>query len=895
MSVTASAVAPASAGLVHERARALVGHGTHKVLLLRAAPVWTGPDVIEVDGCRVRVRPGPSQLAVLAEILDLPEEECLVVLTDRPEQDLGDAVMLRALGRRIEQPDDWSALADMVGAQAIDPALRRQGRWAAATLLENQPREGWPVATTGVLTQDAALGNLLAHLLGERVPAHLDAVRLLELLNRSDRRARWAAVDPDLRRHLTRWAGEALGPQSALALTAAAESTVSVVAVGLVADVLWPATPARTMDADQISARTRIEKYLGGRPVDQRHARALASDARDVALRLDDADDPELNNALVQAEALLMDLGWPDGRARSDVLSSGLTARLEAFGTMLDVRLTSQGADGDVEGAMAAIAGHRLAHRDPHEVATARMATRLVRWVGGPTVSAQPATLGESLHLHVDDGGWVDRAVAAVWTGSANAALAAVYRRLAMHAREVRAGRDVLAAGQLAAATARDEAPAGVVLVENLLAEVVRPLGAQSPVLLIVLDGMSMRVATEVAQGALDIGWSELVPKDGNTRAVALATLPTVTRFSRTSLLTGRLRDGGQSTEKPRFRALTGGPLFHKDDLRADSGALLAADVGAAIDDEATRVVGVVLNTIDDALAKDDPEGTRWSLDRIQHLRPLLDRAILAGRVVVLTSDHGHVVERGSEGRAVAGADSRWRPTSTGPAAGGEVEVSGSRVLAAGGAAVLALDEDLRYGAKSAGYHGGASLAEITVPVVVLDRIGRASIASWKEAPPQVPAWWHDPAVTPRPESPAERSLSTATKRAPKPPQPGQGTLDIFLPEPAVPAAPAEAGLVDRLLASPTYRTQRSRAGRRPVDEGVLRAVLDELLNRSGRAHRDTVANAAGVSRAALDPTLAAIKRILNLDGYPVVADEADGLTVALDERLLREQFELGG
>ena len=79
----------------------------------------------------------------------------------------------------------------------------------------------------------------------------------------------------------------------------------------------------------------------------------------------------------------------------------------------------------------------------------------------------------------------------------------------------------------------------------------------------------------------------------------------------------------------------------------------------AIADTTGRRLVGCVLNTIDDALDKADPGRATWQVSEIAHLRALLDAANQAGRAVVVTSDHGHVVERrDTEHRPAAGADS---------------------------------------------------------------------------------------------------------------------------------------------------------------------------------------------------------------------------------------------
>ncbi|OCB36723.1 hypothetical protein A5676_20315 [Mycobacterium malmoense] len=83
-------------------------------------------------------------------------------------------------------------------------------------------------------------------------------------------------------------------------------------------------------------------------------------------------------------------------------------------------------------------------------------------------------------------------------------------------------------------------------------------------------------------------------------------------------------------------------------------------------------------------------------------------------------------------------------------------------------------------------------------------------------------------------------------------------------------------------------------AGRRALDDRTAEAVLRALVERGGRAHQDTVAAAAGISIADLGQVFAAVRRLLNVDGYGVIELDTDGVTLRLDEQLLREQFELG-
>ncbi|MGW6264644.1 BREX-2 system phosphatase PglZ [Cellulosimicrobium funkei] len=899
---TVRAVA-AQPGYVRQRAVSLVREADVPVLLLRARPEWPGEPVLDIDGSPVRVIEGFSSLAILDAYTRRGEDERLLVLTDRADEDLGDAVILQAWRQRVEYVKEWDAVPALFrGARDVDTELRRVGDWVATALLDHQPTGGWPTSPTPSLTSTLALGSLLAHLLGLPVPTDLDGPVVLSRLSTEDGRAAWNGVEPELRRRLTTWAGAALGEDVAFALRVGGSGrAVSPLAVALVVDVLWPDSDAHEprLDELQVGARARIEAYVDSKPIPPLVAQRAAATARAVVGRMALDDDTTLPVILSQAEALLGDVGWPDGARRSTVLRAGLEARLEGLATGL-----SSDDPSAVESALRTVLQHHAARPDAPDVRAARMAVRLWRWLRSS--EQETRTLADSLRRHVDDGAWADLAVGTLWNATSNATVAAAYRELTSQVVARRRRRDADAAQQLAEATRRDEALVGAVPVEDLLRDVVVPwtTGPQRRTLLVVLDGMSAPIAAEIAQAAAQGLVTEWVPSATKRRLPALAVLPTLTGYSRTSLLTGRLADGNAAEERAGLvRAVPRSVVFHKDDLRAPAGSRLPDTVTEAIRDEQTPVVAVVINEIDDTLHKQDVSGRRWDHSELRPLGELLAAAVESGRTVILTSDHGHVVERGTQAVPAGGADGRWRLPGSGEARDGEVRVSGRRVLSPGSDAVLLWDEALRYGRKQTGYHGGASLAEITVPVIVLQRRGQSGIEGWTEAAPQAPAWWNDPVrvsadlAAAEPVAPRKRRQKKSTVHLSFDDGSAQGALF------EVPASPvAEAGAaaatsatdgVDALLASAMYAEQRERAGRRAVQDDIVAAVLRTLVEHGGRAHQDTVASAAGIPAATLSPTLAAIRRVVNVDGYEVLSVDADRVTVVLDRALLADQFDV--
>src|SRR5262249_45106799 len=140
------------------------------------------------------------------------------------------------------------------------------------------------------------------------------------------------------------------------------------------------------------------------------------------------------------------------------------------------------------------------------------------------------------------------------------------------------------------------------------------------------------------------------------------------TNFSRASLLCGTLVCGAQNMEKRCFQEhsdLRAGKavLFHKDEV-GSSGADLSEALRLAVGKADPKIVGVVLNVIDDSLGGPEQLSIQWNLRSIAVLQALLSEARIAGRVVVLASDHGHVLDHGSRLSRKADSADRWRPAS---------------------------------------------------------------------------------------------------------------------------------------------------------------------------------------------------------------------------------------
>lgn len=902
---TASAVrvAPVQPAAVRRKVQAwLAENDGAAALALNARPEWTGEPVMVVDDTQVRVVPCPTPIAARAALHDRGEGERVVLLTDLTDADLGDGVLAHVSQQTVRSVEPWDLVRQMFGRAALDPRLVRAGRWVASALGDFVPAEGWPAPPGTVLTRDHALRCLAAEVLG--VPAdRLDAAGLLEWTLDAPAQLRFVALPDAVAAGLTEYLVEIAGAAAVAILGAVrARHGVDAIPLGLIAGLIWPRRAGDESDVELAVARTRLEPRLNGTRLTRAQAAAFHEAAEAWVYRTMDAGHrAEAMRVLRRAEAIAAELDVSSYLARSVLLPAGFEQRLRAFADAVRFAVPAAAtavpaAVAKAQAALAQVEAHRAGK--PVRVETARMAVRLLRWLVTPD-GPSPATLLDALHRHVHEDGWVDRARLHIFAGDRDRLVAEAYHRLhaAVDARRVR--HDQQFATLLAETTAAESPPGGLLRVEDVLDRVVRPIVQRGHrVLLLIMDGMSVAAATKLAESITSTGgWRELTP-GGGPRTGVLAALPTITEVSRCSLLSGRIASGDRSAEQTAFRqAFPGGVLLHKGALRTAAGAALDAEVLGALADAQVPVVAAVVNAIDDALDRGDPGTAAWTDDTIPAVRHLL--AAAQDRVVVLVSDHGHVVDREQDAvvRPSGSSENRWRPATT-PAGDGEILVRGSRVAAGGGSVVLPWREDLRYGPRKAGYHGGASPAEAVIPLLLFSAVDDAAVPGWADAPVAAPGWWRE-----RLAEPAATDHLPRARRAPAvQPQAdllseldaAQAPMAISPREPGGEAArtrPAPAGLVDALLASDLYKQRRGT--RAPLPDERVAALLRVLLANGGRATLDSLAAQAGVPAHRIAGMITALRKLLQVEGYPVLTMDPDGETVKLDGALLVEQFHL--
>lgn len=831
------------------------------------------------------------------------DSSVLVVTTGVPDDVLGWDVRGHALRQRTLTVDRAEIVAQRFGASEVEPRVRREP-WLLDALLTAEPPDGWP-RSGPVLTYAAAVRALVAVRFGLDDAAP-DAGTLLEW-SRTTGPDRFVALPPAEQDGLARWLGDTVGPFAGL--------FTRLVRVGRATDVLPLGVLVSLIDEPDVPAQTTmaVGSLLGDVVSDERSRDAFVTAVLGTLERwIVHAEGGGLGAAEARDRVVeVLDRADTIATARGldaddhPFLPSGFRGRLAAVAATL----TTQPDDTCVLAALGALdrlREHRIARLHPERVAAAEMAVRLMRWLALPEPT-EPGPVAHAVAAHLRTGGWVDRALTAVWAGEASvgAAVGHAFGRIHDAARARRDRQDQCFATRLRSWTehAAAAAPGGALLVESVLDEVVAPLLTESDApLVIVVDGMSAAVAAELGEQILDRGWTE-ISRDDTGREAAVAVVPSVTRASRASLLTGRARTGDRTAERDGFTALwnrhrRGAALLHKSDIAGVAGRRLSEQLVEALAEPAT-VVGVVLNTVDDALDHGrEGDRTGWRLTDITYLPDLLDAARSYGRPVVVVSDHGHVLERSTVsekgGDGAAAPSARWR---TGTPGEGEIELRGPRVLEGDGRVVVPWDESIRYTNRRAGYHGGASLAEMTVPVLVFVPAGdRAVPMGYSVLPAETtrPDWWNG-----RPTAPPPPAVAAPPARKRKPAKvvhDTQPTLDD-MPVPAAvtpvpPAPPPTKTVGQRVIASSRFTAQHASVRRAPEPARVAE-LIDALVAAGGEL--TGTAAVARLGRAGREPgiVLAHLQRLLNVEGYPVIV--FDGRTARLDIDMLHLQFGLGG
>lgn len=868
-----------------------------RVIGIRAAGRWTAPEERWDGEHSYLIRQCDSPLAMRLALREPADGATTkILITPLEEKDLSEDILLRLAKRRLFDIDSWQIVRSLFQANSVDPRLSRHG-WIAELLLDLVPGDGYPAARGGFLDAEAVWPLLLKYGIGLSAET-LDLTSLLRWSQDAEAVSRFRQAGEAYREVAARWLSEKAGPVASLILDCAARlERPDAVPVGLAAGVVYH--PAAAGKLEKASGKLE-ERFLGSAISPEAGVIQRWSTAATEAVRaLRHTDTKAYRQTLLRADEILGEIQADSFAFLSDTSPRGFDQRLARFGERLSDVLSSKAwdkFDALIE-TRQAVRDHDQSAREGRRLERVDMAVRLVRWLGEQARQgdSEYASLAVIATNHLRNGGFVDWARLSLRSGDSEGVLSQAYARLFEAVTRIRETQAHHFAQLLVDWTAANSPVEDLVPVERVLEQIVAPLAVGNPVLVVLIDGMSVAVCRELLADLTRHEWISICESGRTFNRPAVTTIPSVTEFSRTSLLTGKLQSGSASEEAAGFAqhaallaaCRPGYPpvLFHKPSLQESEDAVLAADVRKEIGNSYRKVVGVVVNAVDDHLLKGGQIDVRWSRDEIKVLPALLHEAKMARRLVVLLSDHGHVLDCQTQARAGEGGE-RWRTVSGVPATD-ELLVEGPRVLVEGHRLIAPWSERVRYGVMKNGYHGGLSPQEVVVPIAVLSRTDSYP-KDWREQPVDTPAWWDEPtATTPSKEQPA--LVLKAAKPAP-------GTLFDLKGDDGPQGAKADESTLEwvkRLLTSPVFEQQKGLGGRGLPGDDVFAKLLSLLDRRGGKLTSVALARALEFPALRLPGLLAKVQRVLNIDGYAVLRRDDASDTVELNRELLLKQFDL--
>ena len=854
---------------------------------------WTGGDYLSVADVDHLVFPCVSDLQVRESLLSAEKQgRPAILLCSMESSDLEDDVIDRFAKRRVFSPRERDMLAELfsVTPEMIDPRLLKTKELMNA-LLEVVPAKGYSPVAGGMLDLQTAWLTYLGQVSGTKLDS-ISLNKILEWSRNPEVRKKINQVDPKLKGMLTDWLVRNCGESSRYMMLAMSVMTTDLFALGETLSVVFHEGHFPT--AAHQAAKVRSERYFDHQEIDLVSARAWSRSTNAYFKRSDQQEDVAFWIQLgQQVDSQLEELGVAESAWLSDFSSMGLEQRYSAVSKSLKKVLKYESKSGleSLRNSITIVRKHREGGRDMERVSRLEMAYRLVAWLCDSD-REDSTDFGGLVNEYHKNGGFVDWARYRLKESDENSQVKKAYDAVLKKVDEREEAYEETFALRLQEWTKASDTSKEFILIENVLDEVVVPLAKLQPVLLLVLDGMSVAVMRQLLVDLTKHGWAEMKTKETEQKVVkpVLATLPSITAVSRRALFLGRLESVTKGSEEGEFRKneslLQGSKgqiqprLFKMGELTQEGQSGLSDEVLHTLSNKKCRVVSLVLNAIDDHLDSGKQVSLTWTRDSIRGLREALRQAADAGRAVVFTSDHGHVLDSGSKqfSSEKEGRGDRYRSCST-PLVDGELLYSGNRVQQAlGGESVtLAWSDKARYGKGKRGYHGGSNPQEVVVPMTVLTNAVNDPPEGWIEVPSYQPHWWR----VSGPEEVAKQSAPAAT---------AVEGLELFE---AAPKPMSTVSWVQSLLESPIYEEQTSQAVRGALSADVMSKLLTFLAERGGKGLKPALAQELGVPAFRLDGMIQNVARVLNLDGYEVIEFDRSSGTITLNVDLLKKQFEL--
>jgi len=874
---------------------------SERIFAVRSDFPYEGGTEIDCDGFLLDVVNCRSDLEARERLLKLEQEESghgllLVVQTD--EERLGEDVLAWFAGRSLLSLDQREVLKEIYQASAIDPQISNDGKLLEALILAGAT-SGGRNAPGGVLDLDFAWSVILRQpdLMNQRPD-------LVEILRWSLDESRWSlvrALDTSLVTSFFQWVGERAGGVARhLETLFTTNQTNLYLPLGLVAGDLFHERLEQAEDAK--GARVRLENYLNGKTLSSPEAATWSRAAREV---LEKRSPEERERVAGEVDVILEGIRALELAQAFAFSKRGFRDRWHQFADDIDrlgKRKWENGARA-VFNSLCQLREHGLASLHESRLRRAEMAARLACYESKSLPDQKvPDGLVARARAFASNDSFVDWARFSLSWGDSLSEVTQVYHRLVRRRTAHRIEAQSSFGERLRQWHAENEGGrAGFVPIESAMEDCVAPLAEERPVLVLVMDGMNFPAFHQLSESLAASGWAaqRKVGEDFPTRV--LSVLPSITTVSRWALFAGKVQKDERRTEEVAFREHPtlkdlpgrGKPiLFTKKDLGSEDSVALSSKVRDAIAGSDYRVVSVVINAIDDQLKTNGQLSLDWTIHGIGILPALLEAATEGNRVVVMTSDHGHIpemestraIETGSEGEA------RYRYGKVGDES--EREFTGQRIESATGGrpVILPLTESVRYGQKAGGYHGGASDLEALVPLAIftapsdeIEGYGAVDLAR--------PEWWNWRSML------LGEGVAKPVEVVPRQPKAAKKTkvdsvddLPLFGGGLITKSA---TSWIEALYESEVFAEQERLLGRAAPNREHMRQVIAALDANKDSLMIPALAQTIGQPSFRMKGMLSSIARFLNIEGYEVLAVDGDSDTVRLNRKILASQFQI--
>jgi hypothetical protein len=872
---------------------------------LHVSSLWRGP--AEVD-CGFKSAASVMRADTVVQVREalLKAEENnqrIILLTKLQTGELGHDVVARMARSRLFSVDHVASLCGLFKAKELDRTICDPT--IAHALLDYSPRDGYPPVSAGVLDAGTVWRAVCRHVfeMGEREP---DLIALLLWATKGNGPKRYLESPEELRNSLRNRLVANLGDAADTILRFVDSNAGSdALALAITCQVIFGKESDEVIDA----SAARLEQYHQNKPISKSIGRILGINASEAIADFDRQTDDRRDAAvhLRRADELVKQFRCEAYTYRNDLTPESYEQRLARFGDQIKIT-AAKPSDETIhvcEQLQEHVAGHRLSKqpRFAEQISRTKMAVRLCRWLMHPLPSSP--TFSDVAASYVNELAFVDWARESIVRGEDIAKLSVAYQLLdsAVANRHSQFSKDF--ATGLSDWCSSGSMNTNIIGVEHVLEQVIAKIArANNKVLMVVLDGMSWAVCHELLEDIRQDHWFEASFDEGsNSPPPVIAAVPSETKYSRTSLLAGKLQSGDAGTER---RYFTENPalgqvsdrqfppiLFHKKDITQGSRGGVSDELRGMILSPQQRIVGVVINAIDDRLSNAQQIRDDWTINRILPFGALLQLARDSGRVVVLASDHGHVWHRADTDQDHESEGSRWR-RDDGKCVTGELLFSGERVLPSGtnGKIIMPWSENIRYKRPQHGYHGGATPQEMICPLVILtDR--SSAYSGLYPCTYSKPEWWSSaPVAAPAKAEASAQSIVT----------PDLTTIlfDNLSEKKNRPVEPTEvsksrqsSAWIDRLLGSEAYMVQREFVRRHAPENEVVRRCLVALESQGGIMTPAAFSKAADVRSGGLDGLIAKMQRLLNVDGYEILTFSRNENRVELNITKLLRQFDL--